>query len=139
VTDLVLRELAEISGKRVAVLGLAYEPDVDDLRESPAIKIARLLQDAGMEVPAFEPNKPDANIPGVTVCQDLESAIRNADILLVLVAHHQLKNLDPQEVARISSAKIVIDAVNVCKLLAWQEAGFKVVKIGAPSKVLQAD
>ncbi len=51
----------------VSVLGLAYKADVDDLRESPAIEVTRLLAEAGARVTAFEPNRPDAHLPGVTM------------------------------------------------------------------------
>ncbi|MEL7644182.1 MAG: nucleotide sugar dehydrogenase, partial [bacterium] len=55
----------DLHGKWIAVLGLAFKPDVDDLRESPAVDIARHLAAKGAQVKAFEPNKPDAEIEGV--------------------------------------------------------------------------
>ena len=54
----------DLNGRQIAALGLAYKPDVDDLRESPAIEIVHLLRDAGAKVTAFEPFKPDFAIPG---------------------------------------------------------------------------
>ena len=51
--------------KKIAVLGLAYKPDVDDLRESPANEVVHLLQHEGAQVKAWEPFKPDANLPGI--------------------------------------------------------------------------
>ena len=60
VVSLVKRALGSLKGKRVAALGLAYKPDVDDLRESPAVEVVHLLQDGGAQVKAWEPFKPDA-------------------------------------------------------------------------------
>lgn len=57
------RTLGRLDGRRVAALGLAYKPDVDDLRESPAIEVALRLVEAGARVQAFEPFKPEAQIP----------------------------------------------------------------------------
>ena len=65
VVDLVQRALGSLKGKKIAALGLAYKPDVDDLRESPAVEVVHLLQDAGAEVKAFEPFKPAAGLPGI--------------------------------------------------------------------------
>ncbi len=64
VIDLFRRALGDLSGKRIAILGLSFKEDVDDLRESPGIEVARLLDKAGVKVKAFEPYKLDAQIPG---------------------------------------------------------------------------
>ena len=119
-----------LAGKRVALLGLAYKPDVDDLRESPAIEVAHRLTAAGAEVSAFEPFKPTAQIPGVQTLPSLEETVRAADLLVLLVPHTPLLNLAPVQVAMLTPARLVVDTVNGFDPQAWESAGFRVFCLG---------
>jgi UDP-N-acetyl-D-mannosaminuronic acid dehydrogenase len=130
VVSMVEKALGSIQGKHVAVLGLAYKPDVDDLRESPAIEAACILAKKGASVNAYEPFKMDYQVDGVTMCTSLEETVNNADLLLLLVSHEQFKSLDPAQVASLTPARVVIDTVNGWKRKEWQAAGFKVLKLG---------
>jgi UDP-N-acetyl-D-mannosaminuronic acid dehydrogenase len=121
---------AGLAGKRITLLGLSYKPDVDDLRESPAIEIANRLVEAGAAVSAYEPYKPDAEIPAVYVTASLEAALRNAAVLALLVPHSPLLSLEPGQVAALTSARVVVDAVNGFSAEAWEAAGFKVFRLG---------
>ncbi|MBP9041184.1 MAG: UDP-N-acetyl-D-mannosamine dehydrogenase [Anaerolineaceae bacterium] len=122
--------MGSIKGKRVAVLGLAYKPDVDDLRESPAVEIARHLSEEGVLVTAFEPFKTDFQIENVRMVKTLEEGLESTDAVLLLVAHTQFKNLDPVVVSGHTTARIVIDTVNVWNLETWRAAGFNIVRLG---------
>ncbi len=136
VLELVRRALGgELAGKRIAALGLAYKPDVDDLRESPAVEVAHLLTQAGAIVRAYEPYKPDANIPGLTLVNPLAAAIEDADLLLLLVNHQPLRELDPFVVNQITKARVVVDCVNAWPAT-WQQAGFRVFRLGVGKPVL---
>ena len=128
--DFIIRVLGNIQSRRIAVLGLAFKPNVDDLRESPAIEIARRLRSKGAEISSYEPYKCNFLIPDIRNCASLEAAIRDAEVLLVLVNHNSFTQLDPSEVANLTSARVVIDAVNLCKQAVWEKAGFKVYKLG---------
>jgi UDP-N-acetyl-D-mannosaminuronic acid dehydrogenase len=130
VLDLTERALGGLRGRRVAVLGLAYKPDVDDLRESPAVELAHLLQEAGAKVLCFEPFKPEADLPGLTLVPTLEAALAGAEAVLLLVGHSQFRALDPAQVAAQTPARVAVDAVNGWQAGAWKEAGFKVHKVG---------
>jgi len=131
VVDLVRRALqGTLSGYTIAALGLSYKPDVDDLRESPAIEVARLLQEGGAQVLAFEPYKPDAEIPELTLAPNLAAAIQDADVLLLLVGHTQLRKIDPVEVAQLTPARVVVDTVGGWPREAWEALGFRVYQIG---------
>ncbi len=127
---------ADLHGKRMAALGLAFKPDVDDLRESPAIEVARLLSQAGAMVRAYEPYKVDASFPGIESSSSLESAIMEADVLLLLVGHRELKSLDPTRVREMTRARLVIDAVNGWDRQKWSQAGFTVIRLGVGSQRL---
>ena len=124
------RALGGIKGKKVALLGLAFKADVDDLRESPAIEAAHLLVEAGAVVSAYEPFKPDFPVNGVSMTHSLPEAIKDADLVVLLVGHTQFKTLDPRSVAAQTSARIVLDTVNGWNDAAWQDAGFTLFKLG---------
>ena len=130
VIEKVRQALGCLKGKKIAALGLAYKPDVDDLRESPALAVVDLLQKEGAQVKAWEPFKPDANLQGINMATDLASAIQDADALLLLVRHTQFTNLDPIEITAQSPARVVIDCVNSWDDQPWKDAGFKVFRLG---------
>jgi UDP-N-acetyl-D-mannosaminuronic acid dehydrogenase len=131
VVDLVRRALdGELAGKHIAALGLAYKPDVDDLRESPAIEVARLLTQAGAQVTAFEPYKPQAQVEGVHLLPTLEAVLTQADLILLLVSHAQFRALDPVGVAGMTPARRLVDTVGVWHPDTWVEAGFQVFRLG---------
>jgi UDP-N-acetyl-D-mannosaminuronic acid dehydrogenase len=130
VLELVHRALGSLAGKKIAVLGLAFKPNVDDLRESPAIDIAQHCQAAGAIVTAFEPFRPEAQIANLTLAGSLEQTLSGADAILVLAGHTQFSQLKPADVARITPARIIIDAVNAISRQAWQMAGFHCFTLG---------
>jgi len=119
-----------LTGKRIALLGLAYKPDVDDLRESPAIELAHRLKAAGAEVSAFEPVKPAAQVPGVRTLPGLEETVRVADLIVLLVPHSSFLNLVPAQVAGLTPARLVVDAVNGFDRQTWESAGFRIFCLG---------
>jgi UDP-N-acetyl-D-mannosaminuronic acid dehydrogenase len=129
VVDLFKRSLGELQGKKIALLGLAYKADVDDLRESPAFKVAELLVQAGAQVTAFEPLKENVRVKSLET-SSLESAIREADALALMVGHAQLRELDPQNIAAKTTARVAIDLVNGWPQPAWEAAGFKLIHLG---------
>lgn len=126
----VKQALGELKGKRIAALGLAYKPDVDDLRESPATEVVHLLQKEGAQVKVWEPFKPEAKIKDVAMAGSLDAALQEADALLLLVRHTEFVNFDPQEIAAQTSARLVIDCVNAWDPGQWSEAGFAVHRLG---------
>jgi UDP-N-acetyl-D-mannosaminuronic acid dehydrogenase len=130
VLKLVEKALGGLKGKKIAALGLAYKPDVDDLRESPAVKVVHLLQQAGAIVKAYEPFKPDANLPGIHIEKELKDTVSEADGIILLVNHHKLCDLAPQELVSLTGTRILIDTVNGWKRREFEEAGFSILKLG---------
>jgi len=130
----VLQRIERLSGsvrdKRIAALGLAYKPDVDDLRESPAVEVIHLLQARGARVKAWEPFKPQANAQGIEMASSLEEALREAELILLLVRHTPFVHLQPEEVALQTPARFIIDAVNAWSAPAWEAHGFKIARLG---------
>lgn len=130
VVAIVERTLGTLEGKRIAALGLAYKPDVDDLRESPAVEVVHLLQERGANVTAWEPFKQNANLKGIDMASSLEAAIENTDALLLLVRHAEFMKIDPGNTARLTRARIAIDTVNGWKTEDWKSAGFQFQRLG---------
>jgi UDP-N-acetyl-D-mannosaminuronic acid dehydrogenase len=122
--------LGELNGRHIAALGLAYKADVDDLRESPAIEVIHRLQAEGAQVKAFEPFKPQAQVEGVNAVPTLEEALEDADLILVLVRHTPFVRLQPQEIARTTKARLIVDTVNALDRGHWQAAGFSLFRLG---------
>ena len=130
VLEIVKRAIGTLKGKKIAILGLAYKPDVDDLRESPASEAAHLLQDAGAQIKAWEPFKPEADMPGIEMASSLEDAVKDVDAVMLMVKHTEFMQLNPTEIAKKTKARIVIDTVNGWDVEAWKQAGFEVVRLG---------
>jgi len=133
VFDLIESAVGGLKGKRVAALGLAYKADVDDLRESPAIEVVRLLVDAGAEVVTYEPYLLGAAVAGAESSQSLDAALQGADIVVLLVDHEMFYDLKPSAVAELMAGKLAVDTRGIWKRDAWRDAGFnlRVIGVGA--------
>jgi UDP-N-acetyl-D-mannosaminuronic acid dehydrogenase len=121
---------ASLAGRRIALLGLAYKPDVDDLRESPALEVAHLLHQEGAILSAYEPYKPTFSSTEFSTAPTVKDAVENAEALVLLVAHTPLLELSPTQVAELTPARIVVDTVNGWDPKAWRTAGFRLFRLG---------
>ncbi len=130
VVGLVKRALSSLGGKKIAALGLAYKADVDDLRESPAAEVVRLLGQEGAIVRAWEPSSPNTDLPGIAVAESLDAALADADGILLLVAHDGFLKLKPDELARRTKCRVIIDAVNGWNAPEWQHSDFRITRLG---------
>ncbi len=128
--SLVERALGGLIGRRLAVLGLAYKADVDDLRSSPAIEVARLLAEAGAAVHTFEPFAPSAAAPGCQAALNLEESLETAEAVILLVDHRRFRDLDPHRVARRMPGRVAVDARGAWDRAAWRAAGFRLYVLG---------
>lgn len=130
VVALVRNLIGDLVGKKVTVFGLAFKPDVDDLRESPAIEVAHKLHLAGASVTAYEPFKPDFKHEGIAMASTLDQAVEPADVVMLLVNHTQFRELEAADLRNKTKAKIVIDTVNGWNRQAFESAGFRFVRLG---------
>jgi UDP-N-acetyl-D-mannosaminuronic acid dehydrogenase len=103
---------------------------VDDLRESPAAEVVHLLQEAGAQVKAWEPFKPDAKIDGIHMANSLSDAIQDADLILLLVKHTEFTTLRPEDIVPQTKARVALDTVDAWKMDEWQKAGFQFHRLG---------
>jgi UDPglucose 6-dehydrogenase len=136
VVDLVVEELGGSAyQKRVAVLGLAFKPDSDDVRDSPALDVAVGLNGLGAKVLAFDPEAvPNARRlhPQLMFAESAEEAVTDADIVVVVTEWKAFRALDPEAVAALTAGKIVVDGRNCLDVDAWRGAGWRYVGLGRP-------
>jgi len=139
VVNIIRRVLGDVKGKRITILGLAYKPDVDDLRESPAINAAQQLSAAGAEVVAHEPYKTNAIIPGIKTKGKLNDALDNSDFLVLMVGHTLFKEIKPELIAGKTKCRRVLDTINLWDGLEWESCGFEFYQIGVGKESVPSD
>ena len=130
VIEIIKNTVCDLSSLKIAILGLSYKENVDDLRESPALIVAKKLSQSGADVVAFEPNKLDQNFAYLKMAKSLQEAVENVDVILLLVKHREFISINPVELAKITHARVVIDSTNSWNSLDWQESKFRVVRLG---------
>jgi len=118
----------KIARPKVAVLGLAFKANVDDVRESPSITICEILLREGIEYSAYDPLVKRDLVKGQT--QSLEEAVRDSDMILFLVNHDRFKTCDPEKIGRIMRSKIILDTKNGINLDSFRKAGFATYLLG---------
>ena len=133
VLDVATDELGELAGKRIAVWGLAFKPDSDDIRDSPALDIVESLAREGAQVVAADPQ---ASIPAakridaaglsgqVSVSDDYFGAAAGVDAIVVATEWKAFQEVDPKAMASVVANKLVIDGRNCLDADAWKAAGF---------------
>ncbi len=127
---LIERALGGLEGRRIAGLGLAYKAGVDDLRESPALEVGRLLAQRGAVVHTFEPYAPSARAAGAHSAGSLEESLEGAEAVVLLVDHGEFRDLDPDEVARLMPGRVAVDLRGVWDRARWRAAGFDLHILG---------
>jgi UDP-N-acetyl-D-mannosaminuronic acid dehydrogenase len=118
----------EAEGKRVAVFGLAFKGNVDDMRESPSTDVIEELLKLGMNVVSFDPHIKENQ--HFTQVQDMKDALKDADILLVLTNHDEFSAIDPNEIATSMRGQLVYDTKNCLDRELWRNAGFSSYLLG---------
>jgi UDPglucose 6-dehydrogenase len=134
IIELVRKDLADdLTGKKVAILGAAFKPDSDDVRDSPALDIAAQLQAAGAIVTVHDP-KAIANaqkrFPALKFAESIESTFTDAEIVLHLTEWKIYRELDPTNMKSLVKNPIMIDGRNALDRSAWRKAGWKFRALG---------
>lgn len=131
------RELCDGSllGKRVTVLGAAFKPESDDVRDSPALSIAAQLQLQGAVVTVTDPKaltNAARRFPELHYVSDTATAVQKADALLLLTEWKEYRDLDPYELVASVSSPRVLDGRNVLDAAKWRAAGWVYRGLGRP-------
>jgi UDPglucose 6-dehydrogenase len=136
VIDMLTKELGTLKGKKVLVLGAAFKPDSDDVRDSPALEIALLIQGAGATAVVHDPIAlPGVNKkhPELTTNENLLASFEGVDAIVLATEWKEYRQLDPSTITGVAN-KFIIDGRNVLDVAKWQQAGFKVLALGKTIK-----
>ncbi len=130
----------DLDGKVVAILGLSFKPETDDMRESSSIPIVTALMAGGASVRAFDPVAMDnarAMLPeGVQFCEDSYDAADGADAMIIATEWNQFRSLDMERVRSLLRQPVVVDLRNLYNPKRMQEQGFQYFSVGRTAKDL---
>lgn len=125
----------DVKGKKIAVLGIAFKPNTDDIREAPSLVIIPALQEAGASVAAHDPvamEHAKKVLSNVEWCDEPYATMKDADVLVIVTEWNEFRGLDMDKVASFLKSKIIVDMRNIYKLPDMESRGFKYVSIGRP-------
>lgn len=124
-----------IIGRRVAVLGVAFKPDSDDIRDSPALNIAAALHLMGAKVVVYDP-KANANaarsFPTLSYVDSWQEAVTGADLTMLLTEWQEFRDLDPAATAELVTQPRIFDGRNALDPQTWRDAGWTYQGVGIP-------
>ncbi|WP_102264397.1 UDP-glucose dehydrogenase family protein [Mesobacillus jeotgali] len=125
----------DLSGRKIAVLGLAFKPNTDDMRDAPSIDLIPLLQEKGADVFAFDPvatENAQKVIPGLNAVESLQKAVDNADAVVILTDWPEFKEMDLVQLKETINQPIIIDGRNMFEPETMKELGYYYSSIGRP-------
>jgi len=127
-----------VAGKTLAVLGLTFKPNTDDMREAPSLAILPRLIAAGATIRAFDPAgiaEARKLLPELVCCPDAYAAIAGAEALVLLTEWNEFRALDLARVGRLLKQPLVVDLRNIYRPDEMEAAGLSYVSIGRPARV----
>jgi UDPglucose 6-dehydrogenase len=126
------RHLGSLQGKRIALLGLAFKPGTDDMREAPSIVLAARLIAEGAEVRGWDPVADGHVLPGVIVSASVAEAVAGAHAAVIVTEWPELAGLASEEVREAMANPLILDGRNLLDPAAARAAGFRYEGIGRP-------
>ncbi|MBB5597096.1 UDPglucose 6-dehydrogenase [Neomicrococcus lactis] len=125
--------LGRLNGATVGILGVAFKPDSDDVRDSPALDVAARLFNAGANVNVYDPQG-NANaakrFPRLNYVDSVPAAVRDAHVVILLTEWQEFKNLHPEDLNGLVANKIIIDGRNVLNVQEWEDADWTIAALG---------
>ncbi len=125
-----------VEGRTIAILGVAFKPNTDDMREAPSLDIIPALQTAGATIRAFDPEAMDeakSLLDGVIWCEDAYDAMKDADALAILTEWNEFRALDLNRAKEIMKHGVMIDLRNIYRPEEMTSAGWTYLSIGRPA------
>jgi UDPglucose 6-dehydrogenase len=127
-----------VRGKTIAVLGLTFKPETDDMRDAPSVPILWRLAEDGAEIRAFDPEgmaQAKALLPdSVAYCHDALDAASGAHALVLITEWNEFRALAPERLASVMRGRVIVDLRNVYDPAAMREAGFDYHCVGRPPR-----
>ena len=125
-----------LEGKTVAILGLTFKPNTDDMRNSPSLDIIPALQAAGAKVRAYDPEGMDEArmmLDGIEYCDDAYDTLPNSDALVIITEWNVFRAMDMHRVKDLLNSPVLVDMRNIYDPETMRELGFTYVSVGRPS------
>jgi UDPglucose 6-dehydrogenase len=122
-----------VRDKTIAVLGVTFKPNTDDMRDAPSLVVVPMLQERGAAIRAFDPQgrkHAEQQLPGVTWCNGSLEAVTGADALVVLTEWNEFRALDLEQARKVMHGNAIIDLRNIFQPSAARDAGFEYVSVG---------
>lgn len=122
-----------VRGKTVALLGLTFKPDTDDMRDAPSLSIISGLQDAGAKVVAYDPEGIEQAKPlleGVTYAEDAYACATDADVLVLVTEWRAFRALDLPRLKTLMRAPVMVDLRNIYSTAEAEKHNFKYTGVG---------
>jgi len=122
-----------LSGKRIGLLGLAFKPNTDDMRDAPSIDISHALVAAGAQVRGYDPvaRKTAAPLmPAVEICEDVYEMADRCDALVVVTEWNEFKQLDLEKLKELLTSPVIYDGRNIYDPVLMKDLGFVYRAIG---------
>src|SRR3954451_255764 len=139
VVQKLMKHLGSLHNRRIALLGLAFKPNTDDMREAPSRVIAYRLLSEGAEVRAWDPVAHPNDLPGIEICDTVLDAVRDADAAVIVTEWPELAALASPDVRDAMAHPLVIDGRNLLDPVAARAAGFVYEGIGRPRHASPAE
>ena len=118
------------SGKKIAILGVAYKGDIDDARGSPALRFAALAKGAGIRVVLHDPYVEANSLDGFPVTRDLRECLQDADAAVLVTEHRAYRDLSPEDFSGPMSGQLIADARDWLDRASFTRAGFEMIVLG---------
>lgn len=133
VTERIKNTFNDIKNKTIAILGLSFKPNTDDIREAPAISIIQSLLNAGANIRAYDPvamENAKAVLPYITYCNDAYDACRDADAVVIVTEWNQFRNLELQQIKALLKQPYFFDLRNIYDPQRMKAMGFNYYSVG---------
>ena len=131
--DKILKILGKVKGKTVAILGLSFKPNTDDMRDAPSLLIIKKLLKAGAKVKAIDPvaiKEAKKLLPKVTFTDDVYAAVKGAEAVIIVTEWNEFRNLDLDKIKKLAKGKFFFDLRNIYEPEKLTKKGFKYHCIG---------
>jgi len=127
VIDLLREKLEELPGRIIGLLGLAFKPNTDDMRQAPSLDIAKVLLAAGAEVRAYDPAAMERSkmlLPEVEYLKDAYEVAAGADALVLVTEWNEFRQLDMARIKQLMRRPVIVDGRNIYDPAAMRNLGF---------------
>ena len=130
----------DYNNRKVSILGLAFKPETDDMRESPCLDIIPKLQEKNIQISVFDPIAMDEAkklLKNIQFSDSIEECIKGSDALVILTEWNEFRSLSPQRLKKNMKGNILIDLRNALNPESFRKSGFTLIQVGRPNIFIQ--